>query len=466
MLFRLFGFSIFSIFYIISIFHNININALNCDISQIHIAQGLTPSSMTISWLTQDNCYSHVNYGTKNNLLAKYRFGKSITYNFTYILNSPNFYKSSYIHHVLIEELLPSTLYFYRCGDFVNKVKTPILNFTTLPDIGEEKPMTFGIIGDLGQTTNSLSTISHIIDNDIDMILHAGDLSYADCNQQLWDTYGEMIEPLAKRVPWMVCAGNHEIEFNGTDYNNLYTAFENRYKMPYVQPAQFGDILIKSSINPNINMPYCTPSVFQSEYNYGNSFYSFSSGLAHIIYLNPYSNTNTTSAQYKWLYNDLMRVDRNITPWVIIVMHCPWYSSNVKHYNDEQTVIMREYMEELFYNFNVNIVFSGHVHAYERTYPVYKNKTDIYGTVYITIGDGGNLEGLDCIYYSQPSWSAFRNGTQYGYGILKILDKYSLNWKWYRNIDGQIIYRDEFLLCNSIFGYTKCFQGKNIKYKM
>ena len=187
------------------------------------------------------------------------------------------------------------------------------------------------------------------------MILHAGDLSYADCDQPLWDSYGEIIEPLAKSTPWMVCAGNHEIEFNGTDYTGLYTAFENRYKMPCIKSAEFGNVLIESSTNPNTDMPYCTPSVFQSEYNYGNSFYSFDSGTAHIIYLNPYSNTNHSSKQYNWLKSDFININRNNTHWIIVVMHCPWYSSNIKHYDDKQTILMRDSMEKLFYKYNVNI---------------------------------------------------------------------------------------------------------------
>jgi Calcineurin-like phosphoesterase len=39
-----------------------------------------------------------------------------------------------------------------------------------------------------------------------------GDLSYGDCVGRLWDSYGEMIEPLSSQIPWMVCPGNHEIE--------------------------------------------------------------------------------------------------------------------------------------------------------------------------------------------------------------------------------------------------------------
>jgi len=429
------------------------VTAIKCDISQIHISQGKTPSEMAISWITPDKCNSIVSYGKNTEYLENYSYGNSSQYTFTYTLNRPPFYQSGYIHHVLLENLEPFTQYFYVCGDCG---KNP-LNFTTLPKVGNDKPISFGVIGDLGQTVDSVSTINHISnDKSIQMILHAGDLSYADCNQTLWDSYGQMIEIVSKRIPWMVCAGNHEIEFNGTNFYGLYTAFEKRYMMPSIKPAEFGDIIIPIETNPTNNLPYCTPSVFQSEYNYGNSFYSFEIGSAHIIFLNPYSNTSYTSRQYVWLKNNLNSLDRTVTPWVIIVMHCPWYSSNKNHYNDKQTIIMRDTMEDLFYKYSVNIVFSGHVHAYERTYPVFQNETDIYGTVYITIGDGGNLEGHDSTYYTQPKWSAFRNGDQFGHGLLTLLNRNKLQWRWYKNYDGQLIFKDELILCNSIFGKTTC----------
>ena len=117
---------------------------------------------------------------------------------------------------------------------------------------------------------------------------------------------------------------------------------------------------------------------------------------------------------------------------------------------------MRESMEDMFYQYNVNIVFNGHVHDYERTYPVYRNETDIHGPVYITIGNAGNLEGLDNKYYEEPKWSAFRNGTEYGYGKLTILDEKRFLWKWYINTGKQMFPRDETIICNSIFEKTKC----------
>ena len=440
------------------------IYAFNCDVKQIHIAQGVDSTSMMISWLTVDNCFSSVAYGKNNQSLDNLVYGSSSTYEFYYDkMNVPKYYNSGYIHHVLIKDLEPTTKYYYQCGDFALQRHSQLLYFNTLPKTGLKIKTTFGILGDIGQTVHSISTVNHLMkESNISMILHAGDLSYADCDQDLWDSYGDMIEPLASRTPWMVCPGNHEIEFNGTDYMNLFTAFESRYRMPYVKPAEFGDVIIKSAINPKTGMPFCTPSVFQMEYNFGNSFFSFNSGLAHIIFLNPYTNSLPTSKQFKWLQNDLESVDRSSTPWLIIVMHCPWYSSNVNHYADQQTVQMRESMEQLFNQHNVNLVFNGHVHDYERTYPVFKNATDINGTVYITIGNAGNLEGLDNNYVEQPKWSAFRNGTEYGYGTLTIIDEKHLYWKWYVNKGIQILPRDQLLLCNTILGDSRCINLNNL----
>jgi UDP-2,3-diacylglucosamine pyrophosphatase LpxH len=404
---------------------------------------------MTISWLSKlMNSKPEIKYGTSPTNMILHSTGYSTSYNFTY----PEYgiYESGKIHHVSIQNLLPSNTYYYQCGDFSLLDVSTIRIFETLPSIGSQsEPLVFGVIGDLGQTTDSLATLQHVLDNkSIKMILHPGDLSYADCQQPLWDSYGKMIEPLASRIPWMVGPGNHEIELNAD--GSLYLAFEERYKMPSIKPAEYGKITI-SAKKKSDGMPHCCSSVFQSEYNYGNSFYSFEAGLAHIIYLNPYSTSDEKSRQYKWLVEDFLMVNREKTPWIIVVMHCPWYSSNKDHYEEEQTVLMRESMEHLFHKNRVNLVLNGHVHAYERTFPVYKNDLKDAGIVYITIGDGGNLEGHANEYYDQPKWSAFRNGTQYGHGELNILNSTTLEWRWLRNIDGEIVFKDSYMMQNSFY---------------
>jgi hypothetical protein len=54
---------------------------------------------------------------------------------------------------------------------------------------------------------------------------------------------------------------------------------------------------------------------------------------------------------------------------------------------------MKKSMEDLFYKYHVNVAFSGHVHAYERFLPIYKNMTTVNATIYMTVGTGGQSYG-------------------------------------------------------------------------
>mgnify|MGYP001332669536 CR=1 FL=1 len=410
--------------------------------SQIHMAQGKDPSSMVISWVTNDVVPSKVVYGLSPHELNYLAQGNASSYQF----NSWAFgnYTSGQIHHVELTNLIPNTQYFYQIESTQPNV------FSTGPEPGSPSPLVFGVIGDIGQTTDTEQTITHLAhSHKIQMILHAGDLAYADCNQKLWDSYGELIEPVAKSISWMVGPGNHEIELDGN--NQLFKSFESRYRMPQVKPAEFGQTIIPSAINKATGQPYCSPSQFLTEYNYGNSFYSFDIGQAHVIYLNSYTPSDVNSAQYTWLVSDLEAIDRKQIPWVIVVMHCPWYNSNTAHQNEKQTGLMKETIEEVFYKYRVNLVITGHVHAYERTYPVYQDKPNSMGPTYITIGDGGNIEGHASKYENtQPSWSAYRNGTQYGYGTLEISNSSRMYWRWYRNVDKQYVFRDHVQINNFV----------------
>lgn len=204
--------------------------------------------------------------------------------------------------------------------------------------------------------------------------------------------------------------------------------------MPQVQPA------IQA---PSPGESACCPSAFTGVYDYGSSFYSFDYGLAHIIFLNSYTNTSKGSAQYTWLLSDLSAVDRSVTPWVFVSFHAPWYNSYLDHQNEFSSILMREQMEPVFLQYKVNAVFVGHVHAYERTYPVAYNQTDFdNGVVYITIGDAGNREDLVNDFVDNPDWSAFRNGTEFGHGRVKVFNASVAQWEWRRDVDDEPITAD------------------------
>jgi hypothetical protein len=138
------------------------------------------------------------------------------------------------------------------------------------------------------------------------------------------------------------------------------------------------------------------------------------------------------SPQYEWLVKDLQKVDRTLTPWVIAVLHSPWYNSNKAHHNEGEEVGMRAAMERIFFNSKVDLVLAGHVHAYERSHPVFEGNVVPDAPVYITIGDGGNREGLAVNYELAPAWSAYRLAA-FGHGLIDIKNATHLLWEWKRN---------------------------------
>ena len=69
--------------------------------------------------------------------------------------------------------------------------------------------------------------------------------------------------------------------------------------------------------------------------------------------------------QYKWLEKELPKVNRSETPWLFVLVHSPLYNSYNNHYMEGET--MRVVYEPWFVQYKVDMVFAGHVHAYERT---------------------------------------------------------------------------------------------------
>lgn len=351
---------------------------------------------------------STVLYGTKATSLVSISQGDYSCY-------TADEYQSGALHHVTLGlgpegPLKANTQYFYQVGD-AQLALSDLYSFITPPEVGANSlPYRLGVIGDLGQTENSMDTLDHAATLQPVSVLNVGDLSYADGYQPRWDSFGRLIQSSAARIPWQVIEGNHEQEV--VDGKLGFLAYEKRFH---------------------------TPSTF-SESN-TNLYYSFEVAGLHVIMLGCYADYSRKSQQYAWLERDLAKVDRSRTPWLIVGMHAPWYNSNVAHQGEMED--MRNTMEGLLFEYGVDAVFSGHVHAYERSLRVYQGHVNELGPVYINIGDGGNREGLSNAYIKpSPQWSAFREPS-YGMGVLNVLNSTHAVWQWHRNQDGMVVVGDD-----------------------
>lgn len=319
-----------------------------------------------------------------------------------------------HFHHVKVKGLSPGTSYVYRLGHS-DKVRSPKLVHRSGPK-GRSR-FSFTAFGDQG-TDGPAATVPPVsqppvqasanveLANSFKPALHliVGDLAYANGDQSVWDTWFDMIEPMARSVPWMPCIGNHEIESQldvtgtGDSWGRWgYDPYRTRFQLPSNGNAKFQ-----------------------------NCYYAFRYGSVHFISVdNNDVNEEVTNnigysggAQRKWVEKQLAsaRSDPDVD-FIVVLMHQCAFSSSSKHGSDPGVF---NAWAPLFHKYSVDLVFQGHDHVYERTHAMRRSdvamerspyRTDV-GTVYVTCGNGGAVQ--EPFMPIQPAWSAFRQDFKIG----------------------------------------------------
>lgn len=424
---------------------------------QIHIAlagrdaKG-NPNGMAVSWQTQvRTATSMVRYGLNRTALTLQAAGNCSSY------------FATFDHHVVLRNLRPSTRYYYRAGD-ADGGWSGVRSFVTAPESSPNMPLSFAVWGDLG-VVNGGSTMAFLerIKGSVDLMLHAGDIAYADdafihlpcaaefCYEDIWNQYMNLMEPLASEMPYMTTPGNHEAEchspaclLNADRREALrnFTAYNHRFRMP--SPESKGVM---------------------------NMWYSFNYGPVHFISLDTETAFPLAPEEHMyvlpcggfgdmltWLEQDLIEAnkERGQRPWIVVASHHPMYFGG--HINEP----FQKAIEDLFLKYNVDVYFAGHKHSYERDHPVYKgvpqaNYHNPNATVYITVGGAGNdeMEGDQVennnrnevitradesdMWQSNPNdgVAVKKDNGYYGIGLVHILNSTTLHFEYYRTTLGE-----------------------------
>jgi hypothetical protein len=107
-------------------------------------------------------------------------------------------------------------------------------------------------------------------------------------------------------------------------------------------------------------------------------FYSFNFGSSHFVAVNTNLPYDPASPQYQWLVQDLEKAVRNPNrKFTFVFQHHPVYSAYVRGQNPDGVA----YLNPLYQAYDVDAVFAGDLHLYDRS--------DVQGLPYIITGGGG-----------------------------------------------------------------------------
>ena len=287
-------------------------------------------------------------------------------------------------------------------------------------------PVKFAIMGDLGQFDHSRETLEHLSNHsdDIDAVVLVGDIAYTDYDPRRWDTFMDFLDDFSifDQVPLQIAAGNHDME-KQENRTEVFQAYEYRFRMPRVKPPHFEPYHHEGPLNMEF-APYPVP------YDWGNGYYSFIIGPAKTIVINAYASMEPDSPQYNWVMAELESVDRAATPWLLVSIHVPFYNTFSIHHKDPSIHAARKHIEPLLVKHHVNVVFNGHIHAYQRTTNVALNVTTATGPLHITIGAGGRqCDGAFTSPEPEP-YIVARDASYFGYGTFEIFNRTHAEWKW------------------------------------
>ena len=191
----------------------------------IHLAYSDRIDQMFVSYLTNSSKYvPQCQYGLDPSSLCFSKTGKTTTYKASdmcegkaNITGPRNFIHPGYMHTILLNNLRPSTTYYYRVGTSEHGW-SGIYSFKNRPsNLNEEVYLiAYGDMGTSPEEPGAKSTMkrvkARVRSSNVTCLLHIGDISYADGIGAIWDAFMTEIQPIAAYVPYMISIGNHDYD--------------------------------------------------------------------------------------------------------------------------------------------------------------------------------------------------------------------------------------------------------------
>ncbi len=241
-------------------------------------------------------------------------------------------------HVLALTDLITGTTVTYRVFSGGLPLATGSFRTAAAPD----QSFRFAVIGDSGIGSAAQQQVAdRLVVLAPDLVLHTGDVIYPSGQASGYDPFFfQPYQALLRQSPVFPTLGNHDY---GTAGGQPYL---DAFYLPRNNPAD------------------------------SEKYYSFDWGNAHFVALD--FNDGPAQAQLDWLQADLAATDKL---WKFVFYHQAIYSSGPHGY-EPYLINKRAVLAPIFEAHQVDVVFNGHDHDYERT-------QSINGVIYIVSGGGG-----------------------------------------------------------------------------
>ena len=297
-------------------------------------------TTQSIQWRTSiDNKKGVVRYWTKGGDKNKYKEIDALANVMEDVLLKNDRYINRFTAR--LENLKPGTTSNYIVGNPETNIWSDTAEFKTEP-AGKEA-FSFVYLGDTDNSPHFGELINMAYKRCPETAFYTigGDLVNSGLNRDDWDKEFEYSSNVIKNRPLMTVPGNHD------GANGL------------------GPLMYAEMFDFPVNGPENIPAEYSYSFEYGDAFFLM------------LSNTESTKKQSAWIEKQLKN---NTSKWKFAMFHFPPYS-----YEEDYPEIRKEW-GSLFDKYHVDMAFSGHVHYYMRSKPMYAEKpveTPAEGTIYI-----------------------------------------------------------------------------------
>ncbi|BFG32314.1 hypothetical protein CerSpe_185880 [Prunus speciosa] len=409
------------------------------------LAQGKYWDEMTVTWTSGYNIIEavpFVEWGLKGEAQIQSPAG-TLTFHRESMCAPPartvGWRDPGFFHTSFLKNLWPNSLYTYKLGHRLSNgsnIWSKSYHFKSSPYPGQDSLQRVVIFGDMGKAERdgsneynayqpgSLNTTDQLIKDldNIDIVFHIGDITYANGYISQWDQFTSQVEPIASVVPYMIASGNHERDVPGT--GSFYDGNDSGGECGVLAETMF----------------------YVPAENRAKFWYSTDYGMFHFCIADSEHDWREGSEQYKFIEKCLASADRQKQPWLIFAAHrVLGYTSSSWRDGSFGEPMGRESLQKLWQKYKVDIAFFGHVHNYERTCPIYQNQCvntekshysgTVNGTIHVVVGGGGShLTDSGPV---QTTWSLFRD-SDFGFVKLTAFNHSSLLMEYKKSSDGKV----------------------------